>query len=152
MGYIEELRQKVGKMPLILVGAVVIIADADKKVLLQERTHPHKVWGLPGGLMELAESTEETAKREVWEETGLHVEKLKLLNIYSGKEFYTVAANGDPFYSVTAAYYTKHYNGQIQVNKEEAFGLEFFDLEHLPANMVGSHRRFLQDYFALSKI
>lgn len=44
MGYIEELRQKVGKMPLILVGAVVIIDD-NNKVLLQERTHPHKVWG-----------------------------------------------------------------------------------------------------------
>jgi hypothetical protein len=80
----------------------------------------------------------------------LHVEKLKLLNIYSGKEFYTVAANGDPFYSVTAAYYTKHFSGQIKVNKAEAFRLEFFDLENLPVNMVGSHRQFLRDYFAMS--
>ncbi|MEK4668761.1 NUDIX hydrolase [Niallia sp. FSL R7-0271] len=149
MEYIKELRQKVGKMPLILVGAVVIMEDADKRVLLQERTHPHKVWGLPGGLMELAESTEETAKREVWEETGLQVEELKLLNIYSGKEYFTVAANGDPFYSVTAAYYTRKYSGQMKVNKEEAFQLQFFDLEKLPANMVGSHRRFLQDYCTL---
>ncbi len=148
MGYIEELRQKVGKMPLILVGAVVIIDD-NNKVLLQERTHPHKVWGLPGGLMELAESTMETAKREVFEETGLSVEELKLLNIYSGQEFYTVAANGDPFYSVTAAYYTKHYSGQIEVNKDEAFTLAFFSKDDLPEKMVGSHRKFLQDYFAL---
>lgn len=151
MGYIEVLRQKVGKMPLILVGAVVIIADNNNKVLLQERTHPHKVWGLPGGLMELAESTVETAKREVFEETGLSVEELELLNIYSGQEFYTVAANGDPFYSVTAAYYTKQYSGQIQVNKDEGFTLAFFSKDNLPEKMVGSHRKFLQDYFALSE-
>lgn len=151
MGYIEDLRQLVGKKPLILVGSVVIICNDNQQVLLQQRTHPKGVWGLPGGLMELGESTEETAKREVFEETGLQVSELTLLNIYSGKEYYTVAANGDPFYSVTAAYYTNNAEGKLEINKEEAMDLAYFSKEDLPAKMVGSHRRFLEDYFQYIK-
>ena len=44
-------------------------------------------WGLPGGLMELGESLEDTAKREVLEKTGLVIEDLKLLEIFSGPEY-----------------------------------------------------------------
>ncbi|WP_321166921.1 NUDIX domain-containing protein [Oceanobacillus kimchii] len=41
-------------------------------MLLQKR-HDGS-WGLPGGLMDLEESFEEVAMREVFEETGLVVE------------------------------------------------------------------------------
>lgn len=146
MGYIEDLRKLIGKTPVILVGSVVIILDEKKRILLQERTHPKHVWGLPGGLMELGESTEETAKREVLEETELSIENLQLLNVYSGKEYFAIAANGDPFYTVTAAYYTNNYSGSLKVNKEEAYSLHFFATDQLPDKMVGSHKRIIKDY------
>ncbi|MGP7818393.1 NUDIX hydrolase [Niallia sp. 01092] len=151
MDYIKQLRKLIGKMPVILVGSVVIILDEKKRILLQQRTHPHGVWGLPGGLMEPGESTEETAIREVYEETGLKVSGLQLLQVYSGKQYYTVAANGDPFYSVTAAYYTNTYSGSLQLNKEEAIDLTYFAQDELPEKMVKSHRQFLKDYFSLNK-
>ncbi|MDU1846927.1 MAG: NUDIX hydrolase [Niallia nealsonii] len=146
MGYIEDLRKLVGKMPLILVGAVVILLDKDQKVLLQERKHPKNVWGLPGGLMEIGESTEETAKREVFEETGLQVTNLQLLSVYSGKDYFAVAANGDPFYTVTTTYCTSEYEGKLENNHEESFSLQFFPLHNLPEKMVGSHRRMIEDF------
>lgn len=146
MGYIEDLRTLVGKMPVILVGAVIILIDQHKSILLQERIHPKKVWGLPGGLMELGESTEETAKRELWEETGLQVNNLQLLSVYSGSDYYTVAANGDPFYTVTTAYYSSDFSGTLEVNKEEAYSLAYYPLDKLPDEMVGSHRRMILDY------
>lgn len=66
MGYVEDLRKIVGHIPLILVGAVVIITDDKNHILLQKRKHhPVGRYGLPGGLMELGESTIETAQREV---------------------------------------------------------------------------------------
>ena len=145
----EDLRKLVGKMPIILVGSVTILLDKENRILLQERIHPKKFWGLPGGLMELGESSEETAKRELVEETGLQVNNLHLLSIYSGKDYYTVAANGDPFYTVTAAYYSSDYSGTMKVNKDEAYSLAFFPLNELPDKMVGSHRRMVLDFLQL---
>jgi 8-oxo-dGTP pyrophosphatase MutT (NUDIX family) len=50
--------------------------------LLQHRKDGN--WGLPGGLMERGESLEETAIREVYEETGLTLKCLTLLELFSG--------------------------------------------------------------------
>ncbi|TGB01295.1 NUDIX hydrolase [Halobacillus salinus] len=146
MGYIEELRALVGHRPVILAGSVVLLINEEGHVLLQERTHPEGVWGLPGGLMELGESTEEVGVREVYEETGLTVQNLQLINVYSGKDHFTVAANGDQFYTVTAAYYTTDYEGELRVNLEEGFQCQFIDLERLPERMVGSHREIVNDF------
>ena len=73
MGYVEELRKIVGHRPLILVGAVVLVINENGYVYCSSGQKPHGKWGLPGGLMELSESPEETAYREVYEETGIKV-------------------------------------------------------------------------------
>nr|WP_088073729.1 MULTISPECIES: NUDIX hydrolase [Bacillaceae] len=147
MGYVEDLRELVGQRPLIFVGAVVIIVNPDGKVLLQQRTHPYGVWGLPGGLMELGESTEEAARREVFEETGLRVGELNLINVYSGAENFVVAKNGDEFYVVVVAYYTTEYEGDLHVDLSESIKVEFFGREDIPTEMVGSHRKVLDEYW-----
>ncbi|WP_173917353.1 NUDIX hydrolase [Halobacillus sp. Marseille-Q1614] len=146
MGYVEELRALVGHQPLILTGAVAILVNENGEILLQERTSPKRTWGLPGGLMELGESTEETAKREVYEETNLRIEQLKLINIFSGADYYTVAPNGDQFYSVTTAYYTTDYQGELRSNPEEACRCEFISPHQLPEKMIGSHRKMIIEY------
>ncbi|MCP3029135.1 NUDIX hydrolase [Halobacillus sp. A5] len=145
MGYVEDLRKIVGHRPLILTGAVVAILNEKEELLLEQRTYPSGVWGLPGGLMELGESMEDTAKREVLEETNLVVENLKLIDIYSGNEFYTVAENGDEFYSVTGAYYTTSFQGEIVSSKKESLQCKFFPKHQLPDQMVGSHRKMIED-------
>ena len=70
MGYIEDLRKLVGHRRLILCGSSVVIRNEKGELLLQERRHPSGRWAFPGGLMELGESTEDTARREVREETA----------------------------------------------------------------------------------
>jgi len=137
MGYIEDLRAIVGHRPLIFVGAVVIILDEQNRILLQQRTYPNGVWGLPGGLMELAESAEETASREVFEETGLKVRDLKLINVYSGANQFAVAQNGDEFYVVTVAYFTNKVEGNITIDQTESIQLQYFMPDQLPDQMVG---------------
>lgn len=146
MGYVEELREVVGHRPLILVGAVVVIVDERGRVLLEERRYPKGKWGLPGGLMELGESTEDVARREVLEETGLAVNKLQLINVYSGPNHFAVAENGDEFYTVTVAYFSNEYEGELKVNESESFSFEFFTPTEFPDWMVGSHRVVVEEF------
>ncbi len=146
MGYVEELREAVGHRPLILVGAVVVIVDENNRLLLEERKFPKDLWGLPGGLMELGESTEDTAKREVLEETGFTIDALHLINVYSGPQHFTVAENGDEFYVVTTAYYSNTYHGDLVIDKKESLSFKFFSPDELPDKMVGSHRRVIEEF------
>ncbi|TCT18054.1 ADP-ribose pyrophosphatase YjhB (NUDIX family) [Melghiribacillus thermohalophilus] len=145
MGYVEELRKLVGKRPVILTGAVVVVMDDKERILLQQRPYPEGIWGLPGGLMELGESTEDTARRELLEETGLSAGKLKLASVYSGPEHFVKAENGDEFYVVTIAYYTREYEGILQTDSSETIDLKFFHPDELPENMVKSHRKVVED-------
>lgn len=146
MGYVEDLRAIIGHRPVILVGATVIIEDDMGRILMQKRTEPYGVWGLPGGLMELEESTEQAARREVYEETGLTIDKLELLDVFSGKDFYIKVSNGDEFFVVAVAYMTREAFGEARVNDEESLGMEYFQLDELPDQIVHTHQLILERY------
>jgi 8-oxo-dGTP pyrophosphatase MutT (NUDIX family) len=146
MGYIEELRELVGHRPLIFVGSVVIVLDDIGRILLQQRKHPYGYWGIPGGLMELGESVEDTARRELLEETGLEAGTFILINVYSGPQNYIKAANGDEFYVVTLAFFTQEVKGQLTMDQTEALTFEYFRPDQLPEDLVGSHRTILNEF------
>lgn len=95
MGYVEELRKLIGHKCIILNGSAVVIKNEKDELLLEQRAYPDGRWCFPCGLMELGESTVETAKREVFEETNLIVENLRLIGVYSGRNHLCSAANGD---------------------------------------------------------
>lgn len=144
MGYVSELRKLVGHRPLILPGSVVLIFNEDSEVLLQHRIDGG--WGLPGGIMEMGESLEETARREVKEETGLILGELKLAGVFSGPEYFLRVANGDELYSVTAVYFTNDIQGEIKMDESESVELQFFSLDQLPAGLTESYLRFIKHY------
>ena len=62
--------------PRVGVGAIVI---KDDKVLLVKRGIPPSkgLWAIPGGHVELGETLQETAEREILEETGIVIEAQK---------------------------------------------------------------------------
>ncbi|WP_431027735.1 NUDIX hydrolase [Lysinibacillus sp. LZ02] len=139
--YYKYLRQYVGTKPLILPGSVVIIGNEDGEVLLQKR--PEGKWGLPGGLMNLGESFEEVAEREVFEEIGLRIRNITLLHVFSGKDYYMKAPNGDELYCVTAVFITKEVEGTVQLDCAETLDVRYFKCTQLPEKTVGSHRDFI---------
>lgn len=139
--YYKYLREYVGSQPLILPGAVVIIRNNNGEVLLQKR--PEGKWGLPGGLMNLGESFEQVAEREVFEEVGLRIRNLRLLNVFSGEQYYMKTQNGDELYCVTAVFLTEEVEGSLCLDPAETLEVGYFKDTQLPEPMVGSHRRFV---------
>ncbi|MEH7480102.1 NUDIX domain-containing protein [Neobacillus drentensis] len=145
MGYIEDLRKIVGNRPLILVGAMVCVIDDQGKILLQKR--PEGIWGLPGGLLELGESVEEAGRREVFEETGVEIGQLQLVEIFSGKQYFRKLPNGDEFYPVTIAYLSKDIkNHTIKIDGKESIDAGFFPLHELPEQTSSLVRKMIQQY------
>ncbi len=119
------------------------------EVLLQKRHDGG--WGLPGGLMDLGESFEQVAKREVFEETGLVVKDLKLLNVFSGSEHYLKVSNGDELYSVTAVYYTKNVMGEMKIDYSESEKMQYFPTSDLPNDLTDEYRGFIEKYIECEK-
>ncbi|WP_222599470.1 NUDIX hydrolase [Aquibacillus kalidii] len=149
MGYVEDLRQLVGNEPIILVGAVVAVINEDGQILLQKRKEG--VWGLPGGLMELGESAEETARREVYEETGIKIGNLVLKGVFSGKQYFVTLPNGDQFHPVTIAYISKDLRGgKPKADGKETIDVNFFDADRLPENLSPLIRNLIEKYYPLN--
>ena len=57
--------------------------------MLQYRSDTYD-WGVPGGAMELGETTEETARRELFEETGLNAKIMQFIGVLSGKVYFNI--------------------------------------------------------------
>ena len=130
MSYLQELRKLVGHRPLLSAGATVLVV-MDNKILLNLRADTH-TWGIPGGGMELGESLEDTARRELAEETGLCAQELRLLTVFSGRDFYFEYPNGDKLYSVVTLYHASRVSGKLRITDGESMALEYFALDALP--------------------
>ena len=134
MGYIFDIRKKLGHDPIILTGAGVILFN-DKKEILLGRRADNGFWAYPAGSMELGESFEECARREVQEETGLLCGDLELLMLRSGKDTYYEYPNQDKVYFAGAVYLCYEYSGEMKVQEEEVIEQDFFPLDDLPDNL-----------------
>ncbi len=132
MNYILNLRKYVGHEPLIGLGATTLVFNDRKEILLNLRSDTNS-WGIPGGSMELYETIEETAVRELKEETGISTDKLELVSVLSGKDYYFEYPNGDKMCTVIVLFKVINYTGQLHINDNESKQLKFFALNNLPA-------------------
>ena len=126
-----NLRKYVGHEPLIGIGATTLGFNDKNELLLNLRTDTN-TWGIPGGSMELFETIEETAIRELKEEAGINAENLELADVLSGKDYYFEYPNGDKMCTVIVLFKALNYNGIIKVSDNESKKLQFFSLDNLP--------------------
>ena len=66
------------------------------------------------------------------EETGLTAEKMTLVTVLSGKDFYFVYPNGDMLYSVVSLYLAENVSGELKITDGESLKLQYFDFNNLP--------------------
>lgn len=129
----------------IRAGASAVIFDDAGRLLLHRRADNHH-WALPGGGMDPGESIAETCRREVREETGLEVEIVRLVGIYSDPSRHAIARypNGDVHQILNVCFECRIIGGALRLS-EESTQIGFFDPDALPEPLLLPHRLRIQD-------
>ena len=142
--YLKDLREKTGHMPLVLPHAVVIIINNQNEILLEERADDG-FFDFPGGGIDLKETAEEAAARELKEETGLIANRLELFKVYSGEITHYVYFNGDEIYGVDCVYICRDYSGGLKPQLSEVKRLFFCSLDKMPEKMSPRNKQIIKD-------
>lgn len=145
--YMRDLRRVVGTRPIVMGGAGVLLLDADDRVLLQLRAD-NGCWGITGGAMELGETFEETARREVREETGLVVGDLHLLCLHSGPPTHYIYPHGDEVYLAAVIFTSRDFHGEVRADETETSALQWFAVGELPENLNPPDRHAIAELVA----
>ena len=119
--------------PVVGVGAVVI---RDGKILLVQRgIAPSKgLWAIPGGALELGETLQQAAEREIFEETGVMIRAREPIYAF---DFFERADDGRiRFHFVIVDVAADYLSGAVKGADDalDARWLEPADLDHLPVS------------------
>ena len=126
--YVAYLREKVGHSPILIAHSALVVLNDANEILIEIRGDDGNQ-DIPGGGLELNETFEEAAVRELQEETGIIADSLELLHIYSGPITYYKYANGDEIYGADAIYIVKNYHGELSPQAQEVKELRFMKLD-----------------------
>lgn len=127
-----------------------VLLHHGKVLLVQRGKEPAKgQWAIPGGFVEVGETTEQAVVREVSEETGLgteHIDVVDLVGVYSDP-------HRDPrghIVSITYLCALPDIEGTPEVTGEDdAADARWFDVDELP-DLAFDHRELLQDALRLA--
>jgi len=140
----DQQNKKIG------VGFGVMILK-DGEVLLGKRNddpekassalHGEGTWTMPGGKLHFGETFERGAEREVLEETGIQVKKVKVIslgnNIISDAHF------------VTVGFLCENFSGEPEVKEpDEIVEWRWFDLNELPKPIFPPSQEVLNHYLS----
>lgn len=121
--------------PVLAVDAVIQMEDG--KIIFVQRQNPpfQGQWALPGGQVEVGETVEEAIIREVKEETGLKVEVVRLIGVFSDPQ-------RDPRGHVVSIAYSVHpVDGKLSAGSDASRVASF---REPPDNLAFDHESILQ--------
>ena len=128
----------------LTTDAIVFVKDTETFVLLiQRKAEPYKdKWALPGGFIEMHETLEIACKRELLEETGLHVESMTQFKTYD-------SIDRDPRHrTISVVHFAELESKQKVVGGDDAAQAKWFSLDNLP-ELAFDHQLILNDFFLL---
>ena len=125
--------------PKIMVD-VVVPSEEGRILLIRRGSDPYEgYWALPGGFVEVGETLEAAVAREAEEETGLEVEIVRLVGVYSDPD-------RDPRgHNVSAAYLARIREGEPSAATDAA---EVSFLDPSTVELAFDHEKIIADALA----
>ena len=127
--------------PKVGVGVFVI---KDSKILMGKRKNAHGdgTWSLPGGHLEFNEAPEETAVREVVEETGIKIKNLRI-GPYTNDVF-----SGEGKHYITLFILSEYDSGEVKIMEpDKCEKWDWFSWEELPSPLFLSLQNLLKQKY-----
>lgn len=124
------------RTPYLTVDAIVRYEDG---IVLIERKNPPYGWALPGGFVEIGESLEEAAIREVEEETSLKITLIEQFHAYSDPD-------RDPRFHTATVVFIADGKGKL-CGADDAARAGIFSYTRLPNEIAFDHKKIILDYF-----
>lgn len=120
--------------------SLVVVDRRDHLLLVKRNVEPKTgFWCLPGGFLELGESPEASALRELKEETGLSGRIERLLGI--------VTSQSDRYHTILMIGYLAAADSLDLKAGDDAADAAYFDPRNLPEIAFDSHVHFIDAYY-----
>lgn len=120
-----------------MVGLAVNVAVIHEGKILLTQREDFETWILPSGGVEDGESLAQAAIRETKEETGLDVELLRLVGVYSR------LSNMLPVHAIL--FTAKPVGGEIKCQEGETIAVEWFSFDKIPSPLSAGHKKRIED-------
>lgn len=133
--------------PAMTADIAVLRLDEVPEILLIQRLDPpfEGLWALPGGFMEMEETLEETARRELMEETGIRAGELIRFDTYD-------TPDRDPRGRTITQVFVMIWKTDMGIPKagSDASGTQWFGLHQLP-ELAFDHKAIVSDVIRMIK-
>ncbi|MDV7215237.1 NUDIX domain-containing protein [Streptomyces prunicolor] len=135
-----------------IVPAVTAFVVNDEGAVLMEQRSDNGRWGMPGGVQEVGEDIAGTVVREVLEETGIHVEVVGLVGIFTDPGHVIAFADGEVRQEFSLCFRAQPIGGKIKVSSE-SFAVRWISKTELDSlNISPTTRRRLDEGFRNAEV
>lgn len=127
--------------PKLTVDVIIRVWEGDQLqgMVLIDRKNPPPGLALPGGFVDVGESVEDAAVREVKEEVGLDVDLVGLLGVYSDPK-------RDPRFHTVSVVFVGDATGTPEA-ASDALEAAIYPFEEIPLDRLAfDHREILSDF------
>ncbi|MGH7898040.1 MAG: NUDIX domain-containing protein [Candidatus Binatia bacterium] len=128
--HVRRLRAALGSELLVLPSVTGIVYDERDRILLVRQSESQR-WSAPGGSIDPDETPADAVVREVWEETGLYVEPVRILGVYGGPFCLVTYPNGDRTTYVMTIFECEVRGGTLRGTSDETTAAAFVGASEL---------------------
>lgn len=139
--------ERIGREGHLRVGSSAVIFDPGREKILLTRRKDNSLWCLPSGGMISGESAAETCSREVLEETGLVVQVIHLIGVYTSPNWLIEYSDGNRAQAVAFCFEAEIVGGELKIGDEVSEMGYYKGQEIEKLDLMASHRQRILDAF-----